>query len=247
MRVRLGRPPAELARNAPVPVARPSPSEPIRLVIGDHALCRHCGHVVRVDWETCFHCGIRNPAPRSLSGSGLRTTTVLVLLCLGMAAGLNVAAVWNVVRSAPGRIVEVATQTPRVVAPMTPVPASPGTGDVEPGSTAPVPQVATATPDLSAPADAPSIALGRPAMPGTALAITVRPGECVGALPADGAAIYALESPAIGQAIATCRSVAELDSLETRLRADHPGDPALRRGGSVQRRLDARRAVLAQP
>ena len=204
--------------------------------------------MVRVDWETCFHCGIRNPVARSLSGSGFRTTTVLVLLCLAMAVGLNVAAVWNVIRSAPGRIVQVATQTPRVVAPLNPVPTTPGTGDVVPAITAPVPQVATARPDLSESAEAPSVALRRPRMPGTALAITVRPGECVGALPPDtSAASYAVDAPVITQAIATCRSVPELDSLETRLHADHPDDPALRRDGSVQRRLDARRSALAQP
>jgi hypothetical protein len=204
--------------------------------------------VVRVDWETCFHCGIRNPVARSLSGSGLRTTTVLVLLCLAMAVGLNVAAVWNVVRSAPGRIVQVATQAPRAAAPINPVPSTPGTGDAVPAITAPAPQVATARPDLSEPANAPSVTLRRPAMPGTALAITVRPGECVGALPPDTAVTsYAVDAPAISQAIATCRSVPELDSLETRLHADHPNDPALRRGGSVQRRLDARRLALARP
>ena len=203
--------------------------------------------MVRVDWETCFHCGIRNPVARPLGGSGFRTTTVLVLLCLAMAVGLNVAAVWNVVRSAPRRIVEVATQAPRVVTPVSPVPVTPG-GDVVPAIVEPVPQVATARPDLSETAEAPSIALRRPTMPGTALAITVRPGECVGALPPDtAAASYAVEAPAIRQAIATCRSVPELDSLETRLHADHPDDPALRRGGSVQRRLDARRSALARP
>ncbi len=204
--------------------------------------------MVRVDWETCFHCGIRNPVARSLRGSGVGTWTVLVLLCLAMAVGLNVAAVWNVVRSAPGRIVEVATQTPRVVAPLNPVPSTLGTGDVVPAITAPVPQVATARPDLSETAKAPSVALRRPTMPGTALAITVRPGECVGALPPDTAATtYSVDAPAISQAIATCRSVPELDVLETRLHADHPNDRALRRGGSVQRRLDARRSTLARP
>ena len=203
--------------------------------------------MVRVDWETCFHCGIRNPVAPSLSGSGFRTTTVLVLLCLAMAVGLNVAAVWNAVRSAPGRIVQVASQAPRVVAPLNSVPTAPGSGDLVPEITAPVPQIATAKPDLSESADAPSVALRRPAMPGTALAITVRPGECVGALPAGATTDYDVEGPAIGQAIATCRSVPELDSLETRLHADHPDDPALRRGGSIQRRLDARRSGLARP
>jgi hypothetical protein len=209
--------------------------------------------VVRVDWETCFHCGIRNPVARSLSGSGFRTTTVLVLLCLAMAVGLNVAAVWNVVRTAPARVADVVAAAPRVaprVAPLNraPAPVLPGGGEAVPEITAPAPGIAQGTTDLSTPADPRSISLGRPAMPGVALAITVRPGECVGMLPPDGAsADYEVDTPAIGQAITTCRSLQELDSLETRLRADHPDDPALRRGGRVQRRLDAQRTALARP
>jgi hypothetical protein len=205
--------------------------------------------VVRVDWETCFHCGIRNPVARSLSASGFRTTTVLVLLCLAMAVGLNVAAVWNVVRTAPSRVADVVAAAPRV-APLNPVPAPalPGDGEAVPEITAPAPQVAQGTTDLTTPADPASISLGRPRMPGMALAITVRPGECVGALPPDSAsADYEVDTPEIGRAIATCRSAQELDDLETRLRADHPDDPALRSGGRVQRRLDARRTALTQP
>ena len=225
----------------------PSPSESSPPVIGDHALCRHCGHVVRVDWETCFHCGIRNPVAHSaLSGSGFRTATVLVVLCLAMAVGLNVAAVWNVVRTAPSRLAQVATAAPKVVPPLTPAPAIPSIGDAVPQITAPVPQVAIGGTDLSTSADAPSVRLRKPAMPQTVLATAARPGECVGGLPVDSATgTYSIGAPAIGQAIATCRSVQELDELETRLRADHPDDPALRAGGSVQRRLAARRAALA--
>ena len=203
--------------------------------------------MVRVDWETCFHCGIRNPVARSaLSGSGFRTTTVLVLLCLATAVGANVAAVWNVVRTAPARFAQVATAAPKVVAPLNAPPVIPSIGDEVPQITASVPQVAIGGADLSASADAPSLRLRRPAMPQTVLATAARPGECEGGLPVDSATrTYAIEAPAVGRAIATCRSVQELDGLETRLRADHPDDPALRPGGNVQRRLAARRAALA--
>ena len=203
--------------------------------------------MVRVDWETCFHCGIRNPAARSpLRGSGLRTTAV-VLLCLAMAVGLNVVAVWNIVRTAPARIAQVATTAPKVVPPLDPGMAGPDAGGVPP-VTVPVPQIAVGPDERTTPGNASSLSLRKPAMPQTALSIAVRPGECLGALPADSAAEeYALDTQAMDHAIATCRNVQELDRLEARLRADHAGDPALQRGGRIQRRLEARRTALGRP
>ena len=35
----------------------------------DHALCRRCKHIIRLDWHECAHCGVRSPAPRTLRGT----------------------------------------------------------------------------------------------------------------------------------------------------------------------------------
>ena len=53
-----------------------------------------------------------------------------------------------------------------------------------------------------------------------------------------------LDAAVIARAIAASESIAELDSLEARLRTDHPNEPALRDGGLLQRQIAARRSAL---
>jgi hypothetical protein len=236
-------------------------------VVKDHALCRHCGHVVRVDWEICFHCGVRRPVPLSLSMVGFRLTTDLLLCCLVLAAALNIAAVWNVVRGVPARLaVEVAT-TARAVA----VPAGEALR-APPLRAARMPVIlasASCVPSASAGgvtgADGGTIALRGPAAPSTALAIMATPFNAACGQAASSAIVRTsqldlmagarLSGAAAGtrlvdavvtaRAIAASQSLAELDRLESQLRADHPDDPTLRPGGPVHRQLAARRAALA--
>ncbi len=218
-------------------------------MVDDHALCRHCGHVVRVDWEICFHCGVRRPVPVSLSTIGFRLTTDLLLCCLVIAAVLNVAAVWNVVRGAPGQIVaEVATAARAVTTPAgEALTATPLPGVQMAAQQASAQCLASAQSGFAA-ARASQSSLGRPTVPTTSLAIVSESADVLCGRPAEVAATGArlLDAAVIARAVAASESIAELDSLEARLRADHPNEPALRDGGLLQRQIAARRSALTR-
>lgn len=99
----------------------------------DHALCRRCKHVIRLDWHECAHCGVRSPAPRTLVGT---ITAVVPWLVLLAAAGM-----WWAFNNADvvGRVADVARHVVQVERgageALRPAPStSPGGAGTAPGS-----------------------------------------------------------------------------------------------------------------
>jgi hypothetical protein len=143
--------------------------------------------------------------------------------------GVRVGTVWSAVRVAPERLLaEVVRNAGAHLAPSVSAadPVVAPTVGVTPLSTTPLASAAR-----GATAIGPEIALA-----------TLAEGHSVTAADSGG---RIFDEARVARAIDAATSLAALDSLEARLRADYPRDPRLRRTGRAGRRLAARRAALA--
>jgi hypothetical protein len=187
----------------------------------DHALCRECKNVVRLDWERCFHCGVSTPVAAAAGSSLVRTGVTIAGLVLLVTAVVNAPTLWRTARQAPSLV------TREVTVPQVALPASvtgpaaaygPTTGVARTGPSAAIRTAAVSAGDVARRAEDRT---------------------------PPGAAAARLDQEATARAIAACESVAAVDSLEQRLRTTHPGDPSLDLGGRSWRLMKARRAALA--
>ena len=198
----------------------------------EHALCRECKNVVRVDWERCFHCGVSVPVAGKVRTSLLRSGLTIAGLVVLAAAAMNASTLWQAAREAPRLVAREAIAPPVVprVAPHT------------------APRIV-----LPASATGPAAVYGAVratgvASPATAIhTSSVSSGDVARSSSgrAEGAAAVArLDQESTARAIANCESVAAVDSLEKRLRTAYPADPSLALGGRTWRLIKARRAAL---
>jgi hypothetical protein len=187
----------------------------------DHALCRECQNVVRLDWERCYHCGATTPVPTAAGSTLLRSgLTIGGLVVLALAA-VNAQTLWRAARQAP----ELVTREAAVAS--LPVPSGAALG----------------------PAAAYAVRPTREAGSPIALRTSSVSGGDVARASTDRAraanAGARLDQEATARAIAAAESAAAVDSLETRLRVAYPDDPSLELGGRTWRLMKARRAALA--
>lgn len=187
----------------------------------DHALCRKCQNVVRLDWERCFHCGTSAPVPSAAGSTLLRSgLTIGGLVVLALAA-MNAPTLWRAARQAPQLV------TSEVAAPSIPVPVGVATGPAAAYGLRP---------------------RGEAASPFAIRTSQVSAGDVARAATGGARSTNAgarLNQEETARAIAAAESVAAVDSLETRLRSAYPDDPSLDLGGRSWRLMKARRAALA--
>ena len=212
------------------------PLEPRRTMDSEHALCRECKNVVRVDWERCFHCGVSVPVAGKVRTSLLRSGVTIAGLVVLAVAAMNASTLWEAAREAP-KLVAREASVPQI-APQV------------------VPHVAPRTaPRIALPASAsgPAAVYGAVratggASPATAIhTSSVSAGDVARSSSerAEGAAAVArLDQESTARAIANCKTLAAIDSLESRLRSAYPADPSLALGGRTWRLIKARRAAL---
>ena len=188
----------------------------------EHALCRKCNNVVRLDWERCFHCGTSTPVPPTAGTSLLRSGLTIGALVLLAVAGMNAPTLLQAARQAPKFVAREVPAAPQVTLPAVASGPAAAYGAVrttgEPTSALAIRTSTVSAGDVSATADERS------------------PG---------GSAGRQLDRDATARAIENCQSAAAVDSLQARLRTAYPDDPSLALGGATWRLLKARRAELA--
>jgi hypothetical protein len=184
-----------------------------------------------MDWESCFHCGAREPVSRPAVKRILDAAMLFIVVGTIATMGVRVGTVWGAVRVAPERLLaEVVRNAGAHLAPSVP--------EVDPAVVPTVAVTPLATTPLAATArGATPLAVG----PEVALATLAEKRPVA----AGDSAARIFDEARIARAIDAATTLAALDSLEARLRADYPRDPRLRRTGRAGRRLAARRASLA--
>ncbi len=186
----------------------------------DHALCRQCQNVVRLDWERCYHCGTSTPVPSTAGSTLLRSGLTIGGLVVLAVAAMNAQTLWRAVRQTPELV------TREAAAPSHPIPSGVASGPV------------------AAYAARPSGETGPPVAIRTA---TVSGGDVarVAERARSERSAARLDQEQTARAIASAESAAAVDSLETQLRGLYPDDPSLELGGRTWRLMKARRAALA--